>query len=376
MEKTRRHVVTVDAHGDHAHVDVSDLPRALRGPVLAALADGEEMALVPLEKAERGEGPDPRFPEIEGLVAQLRASWERWASWLARKLTGATTPEAIDDAMASHEAGVLASTTGTTTDPYRVRELVDARELPKDYALTAPVAMAARHGLALDPAAPVRVPAGPRPPPERPLTPRERAAVDYASERAAVYMRRPVAAMHGAVGKVMLDAGRSRNRSLSEAERRMVSDVIVGSVAGRLTVEQTAQRLRDAVRGTNLTNDMERVAVTEIAFAHSWGAYVTLKASAPAGQDPKVYRIASPNACSDCRRIWGPSRNPVLYLLSAVEARENAGGNFGLPHGQWGPTIGPVHPRCCCPPLLRYEAKMHDAIGDAADDLRKIFGPF
>lgn len=370
-----RHTLTIETHDDHAHVDVSDLPRELRAPVLAALADGEDFALVPLEKAEQGEGPDPRFPEVEQLLGEIRAGWNRWAGWLAAKLTRARTPPEIDTVFADHEAGVLASTTGHTTDPVRTRELVATGDLPSDYPTTAPIPAATRHALELDPFLPVRIPDGPRPAPTRALTPQERAAVDYASERAALYMRRPVATMHAEVGRVLLEDGRPRDRRLSEAERRAVSDVIVSAVAGRRPPGQTAQALRDAVKGSSLTNDMERVAVTELAFAHGWGAYVGLKAGVPPGEDPKVYRIVGPRACADCRRIFGPAGNPNLYKLSAVEARTAAGGNFHLPHGQWGPVIGPVHPRCVCPPYLRWKPEIHDAITASADELRRIFGP-
>jgi hypothetical protein len=128
--------------------------------------------------------------------------------------------------------------------------------------------------------------------------------------------------------------------------------------------------LRDAVAGTPLTNDMERVARTELRDAHAEGAYQTLKAETErlGLNDPEVYKITSPTACADCVRIWGRGGSK-RYRLSQVEAWEAQGGNMGKPHQQWGPTIGTVHPNCGCGPLLYFNASTHQAMLTAVDEI-------
>ncbi len=131
------------------------------------------------------------------------------------------------------------------------------------------------------------------------------------------------------------------------------------------------------MQGTTLTNEIDRIVRTELAFSHSWGAYRALKSQAAEnlGQgDPYVYKFASPHACDECRRIWGEPHDPIRYRLSTIEAREAAGANFRLPRAQWGPVIGPVHPHCTEGPLQLWNEVLVSAINDAADEILKHFG--
>ena len=161
---------------------------------------------------------------------------------------------------------------------------------------------------------------------------------------------------------------------LSEEETQTVRRTVVEGIAEHASVAEVARSLRDATIDTALTNDMDRVSRTELSFAHNHGAYVALVAGLEPGEDPLVYKIVSPGACEQCRRIWGHPTNPVHYKLSVVEAWSNAGGNFRKPAKQWGPTIGPTHPRCTCPPLLRWNPEVHDAVQDVAAELAAIYG--
>lgn len=369
-----RAVVHVDVHGDHVHVDLRDLAPHLRPLLLAALE------LDPLEKAGGGEGIDPRFPEVGTVIERVRSTWERWTTRavdaMARLLGHKGPPPAprdYDRVFEEFEVGTLAATTGHTADVVVVDRLVASGELPRDYALTAPIPTATRLGLETTPTVPATIPAAPRVPPPvdaRVYSEAEVAAIAYTRERAAVFMRRPIGAVRTELMRTALDSGVVTDRRMSEAERAMVGREIERAITDRQTPKETAQRLRDAVKGTALTNDMMRVAVTEVAFAHAHGALAVLKGRIPPGTDPLVYKTASPDACKECRRIWGHPTNPTLYRLSVVEA----GNNFGRPAAEWGPTVGPVHPRCLCPPLQLWNAEVHDAVQDVAAELAAVFG--
>lgn len=423
---TPRAAIYVQQDGDHLHVDVSELERELRPFVAMALAEDCGLEL-PLAKAvsEHGEGPDPRYPYLHKLVNKAVRLWKTWWEWLVSRLLELLRggkrhdPDVggqIARALAVHEAGVIAAVTGHTVDPTITQILVHEGMLDPQYPTHAPVPHAFELGTQLDPVTPHPVPttpvspppepsstartgevrtegdrlvspppalspAGqvrdsraeepPPPPPGRVLSPYEEAALSYVRSRAAVYMRRPVSSLHTAVSQVALESGAQLDRrTLTPAERAKMAAVIEQAILEGASVQTTARRLADAAQGTPLTNDMVRVAITELQFAHSFAAYAQLKAGIPEGQDPMVYKIVSPAACSSCRRIWGHPANPIRYKLSTVER----GDNFGKPEKDWGPTIGPTHPRCTCPPIQLWNDLVHDAVQDVAEELRKVFG--
>lgn len=376
-----RHTIHVELHGDHAHVGLGTLPPSARPVVVAALAQHLGFELVELEKAGSGEGPDPRFPEIAVLLERMRDRWSWWTRWLVDRLLGAgrgpqtqTQAHAVLEILRLHEAGVVADTTGANTDPPAVAAHVAAGDLPASYALTAPIPQAFALGRALDADKPPRVP--PKPEEHRPpiavLSDQDLASVAYARDRAAVYMRRPVTTQQQAAQQSLLDA--QIRISPWPDTGAVIRETIVQAVADRVAAPELARRLRDAVQDPTITNDFDRVAVTELAAAHNHGAYVALRAGLESGEDPLVYKIASPAACAACRRIWGDPSNPLHYRLSAVEKFSAAGGNFRRPSAEWGPTIGPTHPRCVCPPLLRWHPEVHDAVLDVAAELRAVYG--
>lgn len=360
---TTSHVVRVVQCGEHLHVDLRELPPHLRGVL--------SVAIDPLLKAAEAE--DPRFPELETLAGQIARIWSKWTARAVDALTALlgrrAPPQALDTELNRFAVGVLADTTGYTADRTTAAELVQAGDLPESYPLTAPIPTAVRLGFAADPHQPAR-PRDPVPAPApRDYSSAELGALAYARERAGVYMRRPVEAVSSEARMAALHAGDLTDRRLTPHQRALVSGAIQDSIRDGDSTARAAQRLRDAVAGTRLSNDMTRVARTELAYAHHHGALVALRA-AVGDTDPQVYKTVSPQACRECRRIWGDPRNPNLYRLSVVMA----GDNFGRPAPTWGPTIGPTHPNCTCPPIQVWDAAVHDAVQDVAAELAATFG--
>lgn len=367
-----RAIVAID--GDEATVDIRDLDQTARAVLFAALQDS---CATTMAKAHTGEGPDPRFPEADKLIREMRRIWDHWSDWLVGRFV-ATRPNTTGRAavLRQHQAGAIAQATGIDTDPDVTEHLVHIGTLPPDYQTEAPVSHAVRLGTSLDPyEQPDPTPRAPRATPDpvhatAGLTPEDRIAVRYAQERAAVFMRRPVSSLHLALSRAELEARRGHTRNLTEEERSKIGATVAQALQGRASVAETARRLKDATKGTSLTNDMDRVARTELHFAHAFGAYAQLRSMVPPGDDPMVYKIINRGACTACRRIWGHSANPKHYKLSAIEARERDGGNFGLPAAKWGPTIGPTHPNCTCGGLHLWNPAVHAAVQDVAAAMR------
>lgn len=375
-----RHRIDVDLHGDHVHLDLAHLPRDARPVVAAAMVHHLGLDLHDLAKAGGGgEGPDPRFPELEKLIEEMRVRWTRWTSWLVDQLAVAmvrkrATPPVVAGLLEVHATGVTAATTGAMLGPSSEPLVVDPSLISPTPEIHAPIAVAFRLGLEVDPATPPEVPDAPRMP-LRPLNQRDQAAIAYARTKAAIYVRKPIAAVHATAQRILLDDGiRLDPRALTEEDRGQVGAIVASAIEHREGATKTAERLREACSDATITANFDRIAITEIAAAHGAGAYAALLATVPPGDDPLVYKIVSPSACADCLRIWGHPANPVIYKLSTVVAHTNAGGNFRLPRKDWAATIGPIHPRCLCPPVIRWNPEVHDAVTDAASDLRKIFG--
>jgi hypothetical protein len=373
--------------GDDLHVqtnlgrlDPCDLPA-----VFAALGqhvglDGE--ALRKAASTSAGEPPDPRYPALRVLIARAQADWARWGARLVSEVqklvsTGKLLPmtpvnEALlRDLLEGHHLQIVASFTGTSTHEERRKELV-RRGLIEPQAGPGLIETAWRLGRRLDMLVPHGVPTQQAPPFDAILraaasaprpTAQDRAALAYVQRRAAIYMRRPAEAATSEVARL-----------LNEEEYRVVRGATGRAVEQRMGSKRLERELAEALTGhPTLANDLERVARTELAFAHCQGAYEALKAqTAEAGHaDPEVYKFVSPDACSDCRRIWGPPSAPHHFRLSFVEEREARGGNFRTPRKEWGPVIGPVHPNCTEGPLMYFDASLVDAINEAADAFLK-----
>ena len=193
-----------------------------------------------------------------------------------------------------------------------------------------------------------------------PLSSRDMETLAYVQTRAASYMRRPMAVQQAAVDRV-----------LNEAEYAKVRGAVALGVREGFSTERLARELRDATQGTDLLNDMRRVARTEGMNAVHAGALVSLKEAAARMRqpDPQVYKIVSPGACDQCKRIWGPMGKPRLYRLSEIEGNNN----FQKPAREWVAVIGPVHPACLCPPLMIWLPHMQDTIKKMTDQIMEAY---
>lgn len=363
-------------------LDGCDLPA-----VFAALGADLGLDAEPLRKAvsERGgEGPDPRYPELITLVRAARRDWEGFGAQLVERVQAllragkllpmtAESEAALLELFRDHEVRVLARFAGYPgPDLPRYRRLLAAGLV--DHTVDASlIDVAFRLGRGLNALEHHRVKPAEAPPLADvlraalavPLTERDRAALEYTRRHGAIYMRRPIDQCTNAVHRALTDAELGAFRAatseairtggtgyqLQQALREAAGDAAGHPAVARAraqAMEKLEPELQEAMAARTLQNDMERVQRTELALAFSTGAYEALRQqTAAAGiADPEVYKFVSPRACSDCRRIWGPPRNPHRYRLSYVEAREAAGGNYGKPRQEWGPTVGPVHPNC------------------------------
>lgn len=383
--------VTADgSHGPfHVHTNMGEADPCVVEPVLIAIAKhcGYETGALRKALAVGNPGdPDPRFPELTTLIRQARANWAAWGDNLTAMILQLsveghlfpltpTSERALQELFNDHQVTLLVNFSGRVPDGQtdRFDDLVDRGILQRGAQDRSLIDSAFRHGRRMDALTPASITRADAPPFDEvvrqamrvQLTEQDESALEYARTRAGTYMRRPA-----------IYALNEAQRVLTEGEIDPIRAAVAEAIEERRTPERLARDLRDAVQGNpTLTNDMDRVARTELAFAHSYGAYVALKdQSKRAGiDDPEVYKFASPNGCVDCRRIWGPMGNPRRYKLSFVEARESGGANFRRPRAEWGPVIGPVHPHCTEGPLQFYHPDIIDAINDASDELAELF---
>tara|TARA_R110000824_G_scaffold54028_3_gene149081 strand:- start:947 stop:2110 length:1164 start_codon:yes stop_codon:yes gene_type:complete len=371
----------VDIRTDLGKLDPCDIPGILTG---LAIHLGFESA--PLLKAIRRKPAqvDPRYPALRTLIKQAHINWHKYGDTLVaevRKLLdegkllplSVETEEILRRLFAEHEVAVVLSFGGKSRQEATVKRMVDEGTIAEDYEETALVTLGYKLGRGLDALAIHHIQPDQEPSLETVirqagqtrLNKQDRHALDYARRRAAVYMRRPAQLPHYAI-----------ERQLTEAERWAVSREVEKAVEGRKGQAELARELEAATKDTTLINDMDRVARTELHFAHSHGAYIGLKeqAAGAGDDDPLVYKLVRPQACTHCRRIWGPNADPIRYRLSFIEAREAQGANFHKPASTWGPTIGPVHPNCTEGALLYWHPDIHDAIQEAAAEMAEWYG--
>lgn len=190
-----------------------------------------------------------------------------------------------------------------------------------------------------------------------PLTPMEQQAVTMAQQQAAQYIT-------GLGNRVKIQTG----QLLIEADtglRRRMRDTIRNKVAANIASRETVKQLKSDIGWAtkDWTRDLERISVTEKHNAMEQGqADLYAKRF---GSDVRVAKIAHPDCCAHCHRIYvGPDGAPRIFRLADLEAN---GTNVGRRSSEWRPIVGPTHPNCICN-LIRVPIGMgFDAQGDMVE---------
>jgi hypothetical protein len=352
--------------------NLDDLSGPQAAHVLAQLA--YQLDVLPdLEKASRWKvrPMDPAHPELTTLLRLAEADWTRWGQQLIDEVAAtAGNGWALDDPLAAERLAEVFR-------QHKVRILVrwsgNADLVPK-------VPLAGRWGTSLN-ASYIEVawrlgrawqpwvgPANaPKPAPragtfadlvtqamELRLSEPEKQALAYAKTRAGIYMRRPLMLQQQAA-----------HRGLMQPELQAMQRAISEGVLKRLPRQARKDAIRRELVGhPSLTNELDRVQRTEMAFAHNDGAAVALQAKAKSVgiKDPLVWKLVRGDACDDCKRIWGVGAKPRKYRMSEVRANDAAGGNFGRPRKAWVAVSGPIHPNCTEGPLQLFHPVIFRAL--------------
>lgn len=364
--------------------DLHRLPPNIARAVVAAL--GERLHLHPLEKATPATHsfPDPVSPELFVLLERARADFQRHGARLVAEIgkllnAGQLLPlderneKLLRELFADHEVGMVAEFAGHHWDSDRLRRLVKAGLVRADYAETATLPLGYRLGKGLEVLRPMQIAEDQEPAlasiVERalrvPLTDADHTAIRHIRQRGAAYMRVPIARAQAGV-----------SRELTAEEYRLVRGTIAHGLRKNRSTAQVTADLTAAAMHTQLTNDLDRVARTELHAAKSQGAFEELKSQSQrlGEQDPWVARQCDARACTHCRRLFGVGRDVKPYRLSEVEANTLAGGNFGRKAADYVPVIGPLHPQCRCAPWFVWSQDLVDDIEDLADLVESMFG--
>ena len=377
MRRLGHIAISVDDDGAlHVHTALRGLGDEHRRAVLAALAEDHGLLLAKAKKPE-SDLFDPRFPDLDPLAKAAVHSWNRWSNWLADALAKLVSPkkppitdpagaDALRDVFEQHAAGVQFAVAGVApgarTEAMRVAREV---ETPKVSPIEAAVRLAVARPTTgeIEPREARSFFEVQRAVEQVKLTPSEAAASAAAAARAAVNLRRPVVALQ-------IQA----ERALREGESRSIRDALSRSIEARATHEQTRRAVTDAIVGTDLTNDVNRIVRTELAAAACDGALEALLRDARAlgmGDNPQIYKLASPYACTDCKRVYGEPGKPVVVRLSDVRNSSN----YGKKAKDYTWTIGPLHVNCLCPPPMLYQDKLHALATAAAARLAARYDP-
>ena len=171
-----------------------------------------------------------------------------------------------------------------------------------------------------------------------PLSPVQRASVQFAREKAARY----IVGLGNRVAADFTTLSIETEATVRAETKAKVATEVTRSIVNRETASKLASRLGDATG--DWSRNLQRIAETELQSANQegWADYV----GGAFGAGAMVAKVPDPEACATCRRLFlGRDGRPEVFSLAALRAN---GTNFGVKQREWKPTVGPVHPRCHC----------------------------
>jgi len=334
------------------------------------------------------EAPSPYTPLLNALIELSRHEFVSWKKRLLEDVvkivgdSGQSMP--LNDAARSKLARVLTEyreqlrwrLTGTLSDPATLEAML---RLPGFAAITAqqnPVNMAYRLGASWNPA---------KLPDPVPHTLEATVVKERIRDAIKVTMRQDFSEVREASA---MAARRSAGTLITKVGNQ-AGGILAGKIdraeqawtdAQLMPVRQTAERavrekwsryqfkreLWDAISDSkepgvkDLTNNLDRIAVTELQRAFCQGAVDGLLQDG--GSDVQVFVVASKDACVECKRIWGLMPDPNVYRLGDIIAN---GDNRGVKQKDWRAIVGPIHPQCLCSAPMIYKPHIAKAVASA-----------
>lgn len=128
---------------------------------------------------------------------------------------------------------------------------------------------------------------------------------------------------------------------------------------------QVIQQLREQTG--DWKRDWHRVAQTEMWDAKLQGeAEAILNGESPMSDDKSktiVYKRPAPDACAKCKQLYleHDGVTPKTFKMSELMAH---GTNYGKKQADWVPTLGVMHPNCCCSLGIMPQNTEFDASGN------------
>ena len=132
---------------------------------------------------------------------------------------------------------------------------------------------------------------------------------------------------------------------------------------------QVIQQLRE--QSGDWKRDWHRVAQTEMWDAKLQGeAEAIVNGESPLSDDKgdtMVYKRPAPDACAKCKQLYleNDGVTPRVFKMSHLLSN---GTNYGKKQSDWVPTLGTVHPNCCCTLNTKPKGTKFDGSGNLVID--------
>lgn len=132
---------------------------------------------------------------------------------------------------------------------------------------------------------------------------------------------------------------------------------------------QVIQQLRE--QSGDWKRDWHRVAQTEMWDAKLQGeAEAIINGDSPMSDDKGdtlVYKRPAPDACAKCKQLYLESDGVTPRVFKMSDLLSN-GTNYGKRQSDWVPTLGVVHPNCCCTLNVKPKGTKFDGSGNLVPD--------